>query len=237
MAAVGASATVAGMPSRELWLGFLLAAVGLILIPGPNTFFLLARGLQDGRRAALRAAVGVELSTLVLATATAIGLAHLIAASEAAFQVTKWGGAAYLCFLGWQALTAPATDPALDAVTDGEPAQIKARTRRRRHRGWPSQVLAGFTVGVSNPKVILFFLAFLPQFVDPARPAASQLLVLGVTLACVGMAYGILLSFTAGRIRSWLGNRPGRMRALHRSSAGFYFGLAGWAVFTGQRAP
>lgn len=233
LAALDAGATVAGMPSRELWLGFLLAAVGLILIPGPNTFFLLARGLQDGRRAALRAAVGVELSTLVLATATAIGVAHLIAASETAFQITKWGGAAYLCYLGWQALTTPASDPGLTTAPDETPVAVG----RRRERGWPAQVLAGFTVGVSNPKVILFFLAFLPQFVDPGRPTASQLLVLGVTLACVGMAYGILLSFTAGRIRTWLSRRPGRMRGLHRASAGFYIGLAGWAVLTGQRAP
>lgn len=211
------------MPSPGLWTTFLVAAVALILVPGPNTFFLLARGLQQGRRAAVGAAVGVELSTVVLATATAVGLSGLLAASEAAFQIVKWAGVGYLCYLGVKAL-----------ATRGDDRETPSGTRRPAAR-FGRQLRDGFAVGVSNPKVVLFFIAFLPQFVDPARPAATQLFLLGLTLAGIGLVYGVLLGQLAGGVGAWLARRPGRPARLERVSGVAYLALAGWAAATGRR--
>lgn len=212
------------MPSPGLWTAFVVAAIALVLVPGPNTFFLLARGLQQGRRAAVGAALGVELSTIVLASATAVGLSGLLAASEVAFQLVKWAGVAYLCYLGVKAF-----------ASSGEDHDVLPGTTRPAVR-FGRQLLDGFTVGVSNPKVVLFFIAFLPQFVDPARPAGTQLFLLGLTLAGIGLVYGVLLGQMAGGVRDWLGRRPGRPARLERASGLAYLALAGWAATTGRRS-
>ncbi len=208
------------MPELSTLLVFSLAALALVAIPGPNHVYIVTRSLAQGRRAGLASAFGVESGTLVHIAAAAAGLSALIASSALAFDVVKYLGAAYLVFLGVRALL---VEEQLDLDADADAALLLR------------VYVDGLLVNVLNPKVALFFLAFLPQFVDPARPAAPQVLVLGLLLATIGLTSDVLYAVAAGALRAWLRRRPGIVRRQPYLTGGIYLALGAAAALTGER--
>jgi threonine/homoserine/homoserine lactone efflux protein len=177
---------------HELWL-FVISGVLLNITPGPDTAYIVGRSVQMGWRGGAAAALGISAGCFVHVFGAAIGLSALLMASSATFTLIKWAGAAYLCFIGVTMMLSRQRPPAEDAIGS---AAISLR-----------QVFwQGAATNVLNPKVALFFLAFLPQFVDADAPRkAVAFLVLGMifitsgTLWCFGVA--AFAARAAGRIR------------------------------------
>lgn len=180
----------------------LLAYVGLVLAiavaPGPNVLFVMTQSAWRGPRAGLFAALGVESANSIYVLCSAAGLASVIAASGAAFEIIKWVGAGYLVWLGLQAIRASFRTQAPSPLTLGE-----ASSRAYRD---------GVMVGLGNPKTILFFLALLPQFIDPTRTIWLQSLMLGAIsividfiVQLVYIAAGGMLSkaLSHGAVKRW----------------------------------
>jgi threonine/homoserine/homoserine lactone efflux protein len=213
---------VLGMPTLDVLAPFAVASLVLAVLPGPNVVFLLTRGAQYGGWSAWRSAVGVETATLVLGFSTAFGVGALIAASAIGFQVLKWAGVAYLCWLGLRTLRERSID-------DGPASMPSASTESLRR-----EAVRGFVVGVTNPKVALFLVAFLPQFVRPGASATSQMVILTVVFVAVGLACDALWCLAGSGWRQVLRRHLVRPR-LRRIPAVAYFGLAGWLATTGHR--
>src|SRR5689334_10175356 len=154
-----------------VWI-FCLTALALLVIPGPAVLYVVVQGAEQGRRTGLASVGGIHVGSLVHVAAATAGLSALIVASALAFSVVKFGGAAYLVYLGIRKLLE--RTPPVDAPPPGEPLR-RAFAR-------------GIVVNVLNPKTALFFLAFLPQFVDRARGGIwSQVLVLGLLFVALGL--------------------------------------------------
>jgi threonine/homoserine/homoserine lactone efflux protein len=205
--------TLATMPDLATLLLFAGSAATLVLIPGPNLIYIVTRSVEAGRRAGLASVMGIEAGTMIHVAAAAFGLSALLASSAVAFEVVKYAGVAYLVYLGVRALR-----------TGGEPEPAAAPAGMRR------TVAEGMLVNVLNPKVSLFFLAFLPQFVDPERgAAATQVLVLGAVFIAVASALDLLFVLAAGLMRERLGAGSGRV------AGGVYLALAAMAAATGGR--
>ena len=152
------------MPDSGTFLAFAAASLALLAVPGPSVLYIVARSVEQGRRAGIVSMLGIEAGGLLHVAAAALGLSALMASSAAAFEGLRWAGAAYLVWLGARKLLA--------AAEDGERPAVGAVRRLFWH---------GVAVNLLNPKTAMFFLAFLPQFVDPAAgPAALQALVLGL---------------------------------------------------------
>ena len=190
---------------------FLAASIAIILAPGPAQALVLARTLADGRKAGVLTAIGLNVGTLVHAVAAALGLSAVLATSATAFTFVKIIGAVYLVYLGIQALRTKdhSGDPAIAAPTG--PWQMFGRA---------------VMTGVLNPKVAIFFLAFLPQFVDPGRgPVFLQFLILGSTLALIDVLYEIALVLVAGAVRQRLTQSVRFMRWRQRITGVVLIGL------------
>ena len=169
------------------YLVFVLACIALILVPGPAQALVLAKTLSGGRKAGALSAVGLNIGTLVHTLAAALGISAILATSALAFSVVKYLRAAYQVWLGIRSLRAraPAATPAA-ALPSGS----------------GSPLVQGVAAGVLNPKVALFFLAFLPQFVDPGRGhVLAQFLVLGATMAVLDTLYELALVGVFARLR------------------------------------
>ncbi|MGH3153343.1 MAG: LysE family translocator [Streptosporangiaceae bacterium] len=205
------------MPSQQTLLAFVLVSAALMVTPGPSNFFLLAHGIGHGRRSALAAMTGIETASAIRVLLTAAGLSAVLASSAAVLGVIRWAGVAYLGYLGFRAFRAghPA-DPAGPAP----PAVPLARSARK-----------GLMVGLGNPKMVIFFLAFFPQFIHPARAsAATQMLILGAVFWVIGAIWDLAFACASGTIGTWLRGRP-RIRASQPRLEGLtYLGLAGWAA-------
>jgi threonine/homoserine/homoserine lactone efflux protein len=175
---------------------FALAALALIAVPGPNLVYIAARSMHEGRRAGLVSAAGLLTGTAINVAAAAAGLSALIASSAVAFDVVRYAGAAYLVILGVRTLRGRG---------GGESAPAGPAPLRRTYG-------QAVVVQLLNPKVTLFFLTFLPQFVDPARGSvATQILVLGAILGTLGFAadclYALAASSAARRMGGWRNGR------------------------------
>jgi threonine/homoserine/homoserine lactone efflux protein len=197
------------MPSTSTLAAFTIAAFVLIAVPGPNMIYLVARSLSEGRRAGMLSALGIETGTLVHTAAAAVGLSALLASSATAFSVVKYAGAAYLVYLGLRALLAR-----------GGNAQRAAAARPVDGRHVYRQAVL---TQVLNPKVAIFFLAFLPQFIDPDRSAAPQILVLGAVLVVMGLAIGATTALAAGTLAERLRARRAGGRPWGRWASGAVF--------------
>lgn len=196
------------MPDLTLWLLFVGASLALLLTPGPAVLYIVARSVEQGRAAGLVSVLGIHLGTIVHITAAAVGLSALIVSSALAFGIVKYLGAAYLVWVGIRTLMAK--DPAPDAPV------VPAEPLRRVFRD-------GFVVNMLNPKTAIFFLAFLPQFVDPARGALHwQILILGLTFMGLGMMSDGMFALIAGTAGDFL-RRNKRFLRLQRWFAGFSF--------------
>ena len=186
------------MPDPTLWGLFAVASVVLLLTPGPAVLYIVARSIERGRAAGLVSVLGIHLATIVHITAAAVGLSALIVSSALAFAVVKYLGAAYLIWIGIRTFMAKNPDPEMPAV----PAEPLSRVFRD-----------GFVVNLFNPKTAIFFLAFLPQFIDPARGAlAWQILVLGLTFMGLGMISDGTYALLAGTVGNTLRRNPRFLR-------------------------
>jgi threonine/homoserine/homoserine lactone efflux protein len=195
-------------------LAYLAAAVVLVIIPGPGTAWIVAQTVAGGTARGLRAGLGLETATLIHALAAGFGLSAVLATSALAFEILKYAGAFYLVWLGIRAWRSGGADAAGD---DPHPAPV----RDSRGVYWRSVV-----TGVLNPKVALFFLAFLPQFVHPERGLVwLQFLVLGVLLSIIGFSNSAVLSTMIGRFGRRLRGNGRFARWRQRLLGTFFIGL------------
>jgi threonine/homoserine/homoserine lactone efflux protein len=207
------------MPAASTLLLFAVASLALLAVPGPAVFYLVTRSVTQGRSAGLVSVLGVETGTFAYAVAAAAGLTGLIAASETGFAIVRFAGAAYLVYLGIRRL--------LERGDRDDASAPSARSRL---------FLRGLVVQLLNPKIAVFFLAFLPQFVDPDRGSVvAQSLLLGALFTVLAMlsdgAYVLLAGAVGGRLR-----RGGGARRLARLSGGVYIGLGITAALSGGHA-
>jgi threonine/homoserine/homoserine lactone efflux protein len=201
------------VPSTSQLLAFALASVVLIEIPGPSLMFALGRALTVGRREAVWSVVGNGLGVGVQIGAIAVGLGALVAASAVAFTVLKIAGAVYVVWLGVQAIRHRAN--ARHALAAAGPP-----------RGRPHSPLGtGVMVGLTNPKTLVFFLAFLPQFVGTGHPAAPQVLLLGVIFVALAIASDVCWVMAASRAKAWFARRPQRLDAMNVAGGVVMMGL------------
>lgn len=191
-------------------LAFIPAGLALNLTPGADMIFCLGQGLKGGKRAAMAANFGIAAGGMMHVTLAALGLGALVAAHPAAFEAIRWLGVGYLLWLAISALRSPL--PVAGAAIEPRPA----------FRVF-GQALA---VNLLNPKVILFILAFLPQFVDPTRPILPQFLTLGGVFAIGGLIVNGTVGLFAGSIGQHLVRSAGFARWLGRISAGIFGALA-----------
>ncbi len=199
---------------------FAVAALALLLTPGPAVLYIVARSVEQGRLAGLVSVCGITTGTLVHVLAAALGLSALLASSALAFAVVKYAGAAYLVYLGVRRILDSHEAPAADFAPP-------RRSLRRLYRD-------GFVVNLLNPKTALFFLAFLPQFVDPARGAvALQVAFLGLMFALMGLTSDGLYALAAGSAGRWLRRRASVLRWQRYVTGGVFIGLGVTAAFAG----
>ena len=208
------------MPAGDTLLLFAAAAMALIVVPGPAVLYIVAQSIDRGRLAGVVSALGVAVGGLVHVTAATIGLSSLLVSSATAFSVVKYAGAAYLIALGVYTLVRPRrVEPPV------------ARPQRMLSR----RFLQGVVVNVLNPKTALFFLAFLPQFVDPARGnAVMQTVLLGLLFNTSGTIVNVLVALGASRAGSWL--RRGRAgQTLQRATGVIFVALGLRLALAGRR--
>ncbi len=173
---------------------FLAASAAIIVMPGPAQALVLARSISEGRKAGILTAIGLNVGTVFHAVAAALGLSAILANSAIAFAFVKYLGAAYLIYLGIQALGARVHPESMARTATAKPWQAFTRA---------------VATGVLNPKVAIFFLAFLPQFVDPRRGFVFwQFLTLGLILAVLDILYESVLASAAGAVGQWLTRSP-----------------------------
>jgi threonine/homoserine/homoserine lactone efflux protein len=212
------------MPSYPTLLAFAAASLALVASPGPNLIYILTRGAAQGRRAGVVSALGVETGTLVHVMAAAFGLAALVATADLAFTGLRLAGAAYLAYLGLRAFVRP---------TERDPsAAASARPLTRVYRD-------GVLVNVLNPKVALFFLAFLPQFTTPGADTATtraQMLVLGVVFFVIALALDVAYAVAGAAVSGRLRRRPGGSAWTRYVIGGVYLGLGVYAALVGGHA-
>jgi threonine/homoserine/homoserine lactone efflux protein len=195
---------------------FVAASIALNLTPGQDSLFIVGQGVARGRVAGVSSAFGISAGSLIHTLAAAFGLSAVLAASATAFEAVKWVGTAYLIFLGVRMLLA--RDVELPAVSGGEgPEAVR----------WDSLAFRrGVMTNVLNPKVAVFFLAFLPQFVaaDGAN-AIVPLLILGVTFICTGTAWGLTLALMSARFSARARSNPDGLRWVRRLAGLLFIGL------------
>ncbi|RCV50928.1 LysE family translocator [Marinitenerispora sediminis] len=181
--------------SVEQWAAFLAAASLVAVSPGANNLLSLRTALQQGARDAVVGLAGRFTAFALLAAATATGLGALLLASETAFTALKWCGVGYLLVLGLRTLWG-----ARAPRTPDEEEAAASPSQRRRHRGRARLVREEFLVAMTNPKAMLVFAAFLPQFADPARPLLPQLLALAAGYLAVEFAAALGYAYAGGRL-------------------------------------
>ncbi|MBX6367543.1 MAG: LysE family translocator [Rhodospirillales bacterium] len=203
----------------ELYLAYLAAAAVVLVIPGPTITLVVGYALAEGRRAAWATVAGVALGDLTAVTLSLAGLGALLAASATLFTAVKWAGAAYLVYLGirlWR------IEPAPDNVEG--PA---GRSPRK-------MLVHAWAVTSLNPKSIVFFVAFLPQFVASGHPVLPQLVILGASFVAMAALNAAGYAWLAGRARRAIA-RPGVLKLVNRIGGGILVG-AGLATVAIRRA-
>ncbi|MFN3153081.1 LysE family translocator [Bremerella sp.] len=212
------------MPPIELLPYFLFAMLVISLTPGPDILGILSYGMARGRQAGIGFAIGVGLGTLFHTLLAVIGLSAVVATSPWAFRFIVYAGASYLIYLGTRAIV----------TRSGEEGVTWEKTVPR--QGFREACLRGFLCNALNPKVGLFFLAFLPQFIEADRPAWSQLIVLGVIFwLWVTLSYSVL-GYYSGLIGGWLRGRPSTGQWIDRVTGALFVGLGLHLIFTGNKS-
>lgn len=198
---------------------FLIAALALLLTPGPAVLYIVARSIDQGRRAGLVSVLGIETGNFVHVLAATLGLSALLLSSPLAFTAVKYLGAAYLVYLGVQRL--------LSHETVRQVADVQSHSLWRTY----SQ---GVAVAVLNPKTALFFIAFLPQFVDASRGAVTrQFFLLGCTFVLMAIVTDSLYALLAGSLGKWLKGAQGFVFAERYLVGAVYISLGVMAALVG----
>jgi threonine/homoserine/homoserine lactone efflux protein len=203
---------------HDYWL-FVSAGVLLNLTPGQDTMFIIGRSLTGGLKSGIAAAFGIAIGTVFHTLAVALGLAAILATSVLAFTVVKLLGAAYLVYLGARLLLArtPAS-PVAPASGTASPGAASP--------GAHSALLQGALTNMLNPKVALFFLAFLPQFIDPASHARTlAFLTLGATFITTGLSWCLVIAVAAARLQAFFLRNPNVRTWIDRAVGGLFLGL------------
>ncbi|HMV16940.1 MAG TPA: LysE family transporter [Zoogloea sp.] len=200
------------------WLAFFLTTLVVALSPGPGAVLSMSTGLRDGVRAALMAIAGLQTALLVQLGLVALGMGAVLAASDTAFMVIKFAGAAYLILLG------------LRAWRDTGPPNVADRGGAQRG----SHYRQGILVNLGNPKAILFIAALVPQFVDPAQPRPPQFMIMALTLCTVDTVVMSGYAMLAARCRAWM--TDARAVRTRNRFFGTLFVVAGMALALATRA-
>jgi threonine/homoserine/homoserine lactone efflux protein len=210
------------LPGWSDLLLFISAALVLLFIPGPAVLYIVARSVEQGRRAGLASASGIATGTLAHVLAATLGLSALLLSSAIAYSVVKYAGAVYLLYLGIKKFRER------PAVRD-ELKQVPALPLRRIYA-------QGILVQVLNPKTAIFFFAFLPQFVNPARGHVSlQFFVLGMIFILLGLSSDSVWALTAGSAAGWLRQNQAFIRNERYISGTVYLGLGMATAVSGSR--
>ncbi|MEV7647714.1 LysE family translocator [Arthrobacter sp. NPDC089319] len=205
----------------ENFFAFAVTAAVIIVIPGPSVLFTIGRSIAFGRRAGVLSVAGNSLGIIPAILAVAFGVGAIVAASVVAFTVLKIAGGLYLVWLGIQAIR---HRHAHVSGTSRVPASSWKLLRQ------------GFIVGFTNPKTLAFFLAVLPQFVDPATGAVwAQLLLLGLTFQAIALVCDSVWALAAGTARAWFAKSPRRISTLSGSGGVMMIGLGGTLALTGSK--
>ncbi len=206
---------------HHYWL-FIATAVVLILTPGQDTFFILGRSLASGRTAGIAAALGITAGSIIHTFAAALGLSALLATSQYAFMAVKYAGAAYLLYIGVRALLSRASGlPGADTAGAGD--------------GRWSAFRQGILSNLLNPKVALFFLALMPQFISAGSTnKVGAFLVLGLSFVALGVAWCLVLAIGAAHLRGAFLRRPS-MASILNKVAGVMFIALGLRLATARQ--
>lgn len=209
------------MPTLDTLALFAAAAMIFAAVPGPAVFYIVTRSISQGRRAGAMSAAAVASGGLVHVLAATVGLSALLASSAVAFSVVKYLGAAYLLYLGVRTLLRGRSGPDELGMTDERPSRVFRQ---------------GVVVSILNPKTALFFLAFLPQFVDPSRGSATlQLAILGLVLVIVAATSDLCYAMVTGSAGAWLRGRARLWRGGQIATGGAYITLGAVAAISGER--
>jgi threonine/homoserine/homoserine lactone efflux protein len=209
------------VPTLQTLALFLAAGLALNVTPGPDMLYVATRSSAEGRAAGVASALGIAAGCLVHIAALALGLSALLEAVPRAYDAVRWAGAAYLVWLGLRALIRPAP-LALDGAL--APRRLAAVFRQ------------GVVTNVLNPKVALFFLAFLPQFVDPARgSAARQIIFLGLLFNVTGTLVNLTVAYLASGATAWLRAHERRTALVQRLTGLVFVGLGVRLALAGRR--
>ena len=208
------------MPDWSTLILFATAASILVFMPGPNTLYIIARSVSQGRRAGIVSCLGIQVGTLFHITAAAFGISALLMSSVWAFNLVKYAGAAYLVYLGVKTLlTKEKTEPAQNEIQKASLSRV---------------YFQGVIVNLLNPKTALFFFAFLPQFVDATRGSvAIQIILLGAILMLLGFLSDLIYALAAGSIGNRLRGNLKFLRAQRYFAGSVYIGLGAATALTG----
>ena len=210
------------MPSASTLGVFVTATFLFLLIPGPAVMYIVTRGVTQGRRAGLVSVAGIHAGTLVHVAGAVLGLSAVLATSAAAFTVVKLAGAGYLVYLGVRAL--------VTRVADDAELRLAPRSNRR-------LFVDGAVVNLLNPKTAVFFVAFVPQFVEPgAEHATLQLLVISAVYVAMGLFTDGAWALTSGWLGTRLRSRVNVTHRAHRASGVVYIALGAVTALTGRHA-
>ncbi|MHA7264314.1 LysE family translocator [Arthrobacter sp. TMN-37] len=204
-------------------LAFAIASVVLIVIPGPSVLFVIGRSIALGRRAGVLSVLGNSLGTVPVILAVAFGVGAVVASSVVAFTAIKIAGGAYLAWLGVQAIRHRHRHAPVRDTRRGPASALKL-------------VGQGAVVGVTNPKTLAFFVAVLPQFVDPAAGAVwAQMLLLGFTFQALALVCDSAWAVASGTARAWFARSPRRISVLSATGGVMMVGLGGTLALTGTQ--
>lgn len=199
------------MPSGESLLAFVAVSLVVLLIPGPGVLYVVARSASQGYRAGVASVLGLSTGALVHVAAAAAGLSAILLTSATAFGIVKALGAGYLIYLGIRTIFAGRPTACIGIPTPLSSSRL---------------FTDGVVVSVFNPKIAIFFLAFLPQFIDPSRgPVPQQVLLLGFIYVALALMTDGAYALLAGRLRQWLSGRAMRGPLPRYVSGGLYVGL------------
>jgi threonine/homoserine/homoserine lactone efflux protein len=208
------------MPDLSTLAVFAAASFALVAVPGPSVLYIVGTSIAQGRRAGVASMFGVQTGALIHVFAAAIGVSAILASSAELFNVVKFAGAAYLVWLGVQKLR---------HAGDEDPAARSPRSHAHLFR-------QGVVVNILNPKVAMFFLAFLPQFIDPdAASPGLQIIGLGLIFILIAMISDTTYALLAGTAAERLSGTFAARRRLDRISGGVMIGLGAVAALTGHR--
>jgi threonine/homoserine/homoserine lactone efflux protein len=207
------------MPTSSQWLAFMVASILFIQVPGPSLLFTIGRALTVGRRDALLSVVGNGLGITTQVLCVAVGLGAVVAASATAYTILKVCGAVYVVWLG------------ISAIRHRRDARLALEASDKLPEARGRALRTGFIVGVTNPKTVVFFVAFLPQFTnESAGHGGLQIAVLGIVFGAMAIASDSVWALAAGKARDWFVRSPKRLDHLSVAGGTMMIGLGGVLV-------